>query len=342
MLQKHVKLEFVYAEYMFRAKTICAILNRIPVLYFPRFDFIRLLDRLDSPDFVYFRFLLPDRYIIAFIKKLKKRYPKCKLIIEIPTFPYNRDAYVRWKTFMLFPREVFYRRFYKKYVDRFVTYSRDDEIFGVKTIPVMNGIDTERYKPMPGRTVNDEIRLLAVAFFQRHHGYERVLKGLYQYYADCGKRKIRLIFAGEGTELNKYMRLVKKYHLEDRVSYYGKLVGKKLDAIYDRSDIGLGPFGYYKIGLTEASSLKTREYLSKGLPLAAGCKQDVFPEGSKFFLEFPNNSSPVDVNRIVSFYDRLYGQESEESVAEDIHRIAVEKLSMDVTFKPVIDYLKEK
>ena len=64
---------------------------------------------------------------------------------------------------------------------------------------------------------------------------------------------------------------------------------KELDAIYDRADIAMGAFAFYKAGITISSTLKMKEYLAKGLPAASGCYEDSFGKDDvDFYLRFAN------------------------------------------------------
>ena len=51
--------------------------------------------------------------------------------------------------------------------------------------------------------------------------------------------------------------------LKSHVIFYSNKSGKELDELYDGSDIALGSFGMYKLGLYTLGALKTREYLAK-------------------------------------------------------------------------------
>ena len=146
---------------------------------------------------------------------------------------------------------------------------------------------------------------------------------------------------GEGPEINFYRELTNKFGLNSNVVFYGRQQGQALDDIYNQSDIGLGTFGFYKIGLDSASSLKTKEYLAKGIPVAAGCVEEfVNDEGRKYYLAFSNDQSPVDINRLLQFYDSLYcGKLTKQMVADAIHEYAEKTVSMSVALKPIINFI---
>ena len=110
----------------------------------------------------------------------------------------------------------------------------------LKTLKVVNGTDVNSIAPIQPRKDDGEIHLLAVALFKKHHGYERIINGMNEYYKNGGKRIIKLYMVGDGPEIPMYEKIVKEYNLEDKVIFCGILEGAELDEIYNKCDIGLG------------------------------------------------------------------------------------------------------
>jgi len=326
---------------------IIKLLRRIPFIYPCLYKYNNALNEIVAPDYVYIRRTYADKYYYNFIKYLKKNYPMCRIIIEIPTYPYIKDDFIHIKNWTLGLKELFYINFFNRYVDRFVTYSEHNIIYKVPSISIMNGVDTTLFTKKKVSQENDVLAMIAVATFRRHHGYERIIKGLYDYKNSSGTRKIKLYLVGNGPELSYYKDLTKEYSLDDYIVFCGAKTGKELDILYDKADIGLGSFGFYKIGLTNASSLKTREYLCKGLPVVSGCLQDIFIKyPCDYHYEFSNDDSVVDIKAVIAFYDNLYNGELDYGGAklkliEDIRLYANKYVSMESTFSPVLSYIKE-
>jgi glycosyltransferase involved in cell wall biosynthesis len=296
---------------------------------------------IENPDFLYIRFTPTDRKNINFIKWLHIKYPKCKLIMEVPTYPYCNELLNNKSMIPFYFKDCVYNKKLSKYIDRIVTFSTDDMIFGVSTIKIMNGIDVASIKPIKNNIYkNDAIRLLAVAKLQKSHGYERVILGLKEYYEGKHSKMVEMHIVGEGPELNYYKSLVKEYKLEEHVIFYGNKIDEELDAIYDLADIGLSCFGLYKRGINKSSALKVREYLSKGLPVVSGCYEDAFKGDKRYYLEFPNDNTPVDVLTIVKFYDSIYENgKSVDQVHDEIIEYAKNTIDVSITMKPIVEYL---
>ena len=186
------------------------ILGLFPTASITR-DYEQRLRELENPSFIYVRRTVADRAYVRFWKKVKEKYPTCKLIIEIFTYPYDKDDFAKWNAWPFYIKEIIYRRELKKYVDRFVTYSADREIFGVPTIRTTNGVQVENIELVRGEYQENKITLIGVAYMQRHHGYERIIEGLRSYYqSQDHKYTVELLLVGDGSEKAKYQDLVNK------------------------------------------------------------------------------------------------------------------------------------
>lgn len=316
------------------------VFNLFPWRSFPR-EYNVTLNKMNNPDFVYIRRMFLDKEFIRFMQCIKEKWYNCRIIIEIPVFPYKKDMLSHPYTIFQYIKELLLRKYYKRYVDRFVTYSNDEEICGVKTIRTMNGVNVESIRIKCGEGVYDpnSIKLIAVATFIAHHGYERILKGLYCYYKNGGKRQFTIHLVGEGPEKKKYEKLVSKYELNKYVVFHGYKSGNELDEIYNSADAGLVSFGSYKENVDKLCTIKTREYLAKGLPVIMGGTDDLFKNNGEYALCLPNNPSPIDFNEIGRFLDDIYISRTKRDVIGKIRAFAKENVDNSVTLKPIVEYI---
>lgn len=304
-------------------------------------DLRAIRDSVIAPDFLYMRKWATDKQTIEFLCSVKTAHPECVVLIEIPTFPYDSEWTARIKDLPLLMKDRRYRANLSRYVDRIVTFDESDEIFGIPTIMVTNGIDVDSTKVKRGAEKgSDEIDLIAVATMIRQHGYDRVLAGMIDYYHGSHTHRVRLHLVGDGPEVSRYRRVARKGRLDDRVVFHGLQVGEALDALYDYCDIGLVAFGMHRIGIQKGNTLKSREYLARGLPMVGGCP-DILFEGTAFpyYLELPNDDSAIPIGRIVQFYEDTFIQSPAERVARIMREYAYEKCDMRVAMAPVIEYL---
>ena len=64
--------------------------NMLPWASFER-EYGRVLKQMDNPDFVYIRRTYIDRDYIAFLREIHARWSTCKIIVEQPVYPYDKD-----------------------------------------------------------------------------------------------------------------------------------------------------------------------------------------------------------------------------------------------------------
>ena len=307
-------------------------------------DYEKALKQIEKPDFIYVRRTVADKEYVCFFSDIKKKYPQCKIIVEIFTYPYDRDNYLKWDAWPFYIKELINRPKLKKYVDRFVTYSDDKEIFGIPTICSINGINVQKHKIVGGEYRENVIRLLGVAFMQRQHGFERVIAGLYDYYkknANKSKVKVELWLVGDGPEKNKYQSQVQKCGLEEYVTFFPNTVGEELDELYNQCDLALAAFGLYKVNVMgKISALKTRECLAKGIPLISGSPIDVLDESFEYALICSNDNTPLCIEEIVSFYQRITEGKTKRQVAQDIRSKTEGLIDISAAMKPIVEYIE--
>lgn len=306
----------------------------------PKWEYTKYFDRID---FLYFRRPASITYhTLNMLRKIRKNNPQIRIIMEIPTFPYDQELKMTWKDYPIYWKDKHNRKKLKGLVDRIALISGEDisSVFGIKTLKLYNGVDLDNIKTkLP---INDDvIDLCAVAMFAKWHGYDRVIKGMGEYYRIDGRRQIQLHMVGKGYELDHYKQLVKGLNLTNYVTFYGVKNGDELEEIYNKADIGLDVFGMFRKGLSIAYSLKSREYLAKGLPIVSGCPIDIFQKKNnyKYYLEFENEDEPIDIYRLIKFYDDIY-KNSYENTISNIRSFAEKTCDISVAMREIINYLK--
>ena len=288
---------------------------------------------------VYNRYGLMDTFYLKLLKGLSKN--GAKIVVEIPTYPYDKECPPGLTWWMLYSLDKLYRNKMKKYVNLIATYSEDSEIFGIKAIQIYNGIDFDRISVRTPQNKTDEIRLLAVAGLARWHGYDRILKGIGEYYKQDGKRKIIMHIVGKGEASVEYEEIVERYGIQEYYIFHGEKRGEDLDQIYNACDIGVECLGLFRKNIGMSSSLKSREYVAKGLPFVMAGQSDVL-EGKEFVLKVPENETPINIKDIVKFYDKMYNGKNKMSVAESIRRQTEELCDIRMTMKPVVQYFEAR
>jgi hypothetical protein len=123
---------------------------------------------------------------------------------------------------------------------------------------------------------------------------------------------------------------------------HGFKTGAELDAIYNMCHLGLISLATQDKDIYIHSTLKSREYLAKGLPTIATGITDVFVNTDyKYNLELPMNEKIVDMNRIIAFYDQIYTHATRQQVMTEIREFAERTIAIQTTMKPIIQYIKD-
>lgn len=95
----------------------------------------------------------------------------------------------------------------------------------------------------------------------------------------------------------------------------------------------------YKKGLNFSCDLKSREAVARGIPMVTGCPIDIFTNKNyKYYLEFPNNSSELDIQKIIDFYDKIYTEETGKAVIDNIRDYAFQTVDMKKCMYNLIKY----
>ena len=286
---------------------------------------------LRKPDFF-------SKEMLGFLENIKMRDPKKVIILEIPTYPYDSEI----SSFSQLPKLIkdkIHRRDLNHYIDAIVSLVEEENIFGVKNIPIINGINLDSVSERKSCCNTNIVNILCVAAFASWHGADRILKGIAQYNGD---RPIKLYLAGDGPAMPELKKLAHELGIADQVVFCGMCKRRQLDEIYNNCTLAIASLGLHRIGLELASTLKTREYLAKGIPFVYSGEIDVFQkEPVDFCLQIPANEEPVDVERLIQFHDRLYLRKKESDLITEIRAYAERNVSMDAAMKPVIDYVRE-
>lgn len=297
-------------------------------------------ERLCSADFLYIRKDYFDRSFRKFVKNVKKKSSKTKIIVEIPTYPYDKEL----KKILLW-KEKMERKKLKAYIDKFVTLSKDDEIFGVSTIQIMNGIDVNSISPVVPKPhkANEPINIIAVAALAKWHGYDRLISGMGHYYRQGGKREIVFHLVGTGNVIPQYKKLVHQYGIQKNVVFHGEKYGEELEQIYNQCAIGVATLNAHILGIQCGSFLKSREYCAKGLPQFFAGEIDMFQDVEfDYVCKFPPDDQPIDMQRFIRFYDEIYiaNGKNQDDIVREIREFAYHRCDMSKTMQPVIQYLE--
>lgn len=244
-------------------------------------------------------------FTIRMVKQMKKY--GAKVVMEIPTYPYDSEYEAQGMSKQIFQDKLF-RNHLAKQLDAIVTFSDYKHIFGQRTIRISNGIDFDSVKMKT--TINDtskELNLIGVAEIHEWHGFDRLVKGLADYYSKSQNYIVRFHVVGYffSAEIeNEFKKIVIDNHMEDFVILYGKKHGQELDRLFEKCDFGIGSLGRHRVGIDRIKTLKNREYAARGIPFIYSETDSDF-DTRPYVLKAPADETPIDLNNIVSFYHSI-------------------------------------
>lgn len=309
--------------------------------YIRSYDIIIKNGNIASLDFIYIRYPLSTPFFIQFLKRIKKINNTIIIIIEIPSYPYDLEKKtLRQKVFLWLDKWC--NPLLKKFVDRIVTYSSYDKIFGIPSFSTdNNGIDINTIKLRDFKACsNDSIYLIGVAGLSRWHGYDRVIEGLSDYYEQVDIRiKVYFVIVGEGPELAFLMELTTNKKLHDFVTFVGKKEGKELDELFKISDIAIGSLGLHRLKISKGSTLKVREYCARGIPFVIGYEDVGFKLPFKFLLKVSAEDVSLNINDVVSFYFKVYTRHP--NYALEMRQYASNHLTWKSKISPIVKKIQE-
>lgn len=280
-----------------------------------------------------------------FIKLLKAMHKEnCKIVIEIPTYPYDGNMTENVRIFAIAVMDKLWRGQIKKYVDRIVTYSDDDTIFGIKTIRTINGIDFEKVKRVTHTNHTAGIELISVATNYSCHGFDRIIGGMEDYYKSGGKQEFSFKIVGDGPAVEEYRKQIEKCkHINNRIELCGFQTGEQLEKLYNNADIAVNSLAIYRLNLKKESTLKTKEYVAKGLPMISSTEVDALDHigNQEYVMRVADCGDIIGMEKIEKFYHKIYDNQDKDVIAEKIRRAGEHICDMEVTLAPVIAYLQE-
>ena len=243
-------------------------------------------------------------FTINMVKHMKR--DGAKVVMEIPTYPYDSEYEAQGMSKQIF-LDKFFRNSLAKQLDAIVTFSDYEQIFGQRTIRISNGIDFDSVKMKT--TINDtskELNLIGVAEIHEWHGFDRLIKGLANYYSKPQDYIVKFHVVGYFFSLgieNEFKMIISDNHMEDYVILYGKKHGEELDQIFNKCDFGIGSLGRHRVGIDKIKTLKNREYAARGIPFIYSETDSDF-DTSPYVLKVPADESPVIIEDIIDFYKR--------------------------------------
>lgn len=304
--------------------------NKLKFLKFLYWDFIDYF-KLEKYDIFLVRHFPMHPLSYWMIYRIRSKFPNIKIIFEFPTFPYSiqlKALGLKHYVFGLID-DIFTPLSMKK-VDVVLTVSQDIEILGKPTIITSNGIDITQFKPINALKFDDTLNIVGLANVQIWHGYDRIIKGLHEYYhTQNPSKKVMFHIVGAGKECEKLVELAKELKVSEYIFFHGAKFGDKLYDILNQCHMGTGALADFRVGMSNStvSPLKNREYCAFGLPFICTYKDSDLPDEFPFILLMKADETAIDIAKVVKYFTNLYAAIPNYSV--DLHEFTRSNLSWE-------------
>lgn len=301
-------------------------------------------------DFVYSRQDMPiDIYTLKMQKLFEKN--RTKHFCEIPTYPLKGGYILRLKGDLKNRKILKFICRIGGYLIHFlisnllkytkitlVTFMPYQKIWGAKCIQLDNGVDLDENKKV-NKEESDVLRLIIVANISEWHGIDRLIEGIRIYKENKGQRKILFKIIGDTELAEEYKMLVKKYKLTNTIMFLGSLEGEKLNNEFKTADLAVSSLGLHRMGIQKGSTLKTKEYCARGIPFILSYKEEKINEDCNFALKLPSDDSPIDINKVISFYDQI---KDDTDLPEKMNKFACDNYSWLKQMEKITDFLEKE
>lgn len=303
---------------------------------------------LKECDFCYARFeLLRHKYYRKIIRLCRKE--NVKIISEIPTYPPYQESLARVKysiqkklylkalktligvVFVIF--DMYVMTFYSQIV---VIIADDKRFRFTKTLRIENGINLKT-NPYQETKYNGVINIIAVSNFSIWNGYDRVIRGIKNYINETGKHDIKLIMVGDKSAGKDLIKLTDELGVANDVEFRGSLSGEDLNVAYSKAHIALGALGNHRRKVFKNSSLKAKEYASRGMLMVLSDAEGMDKEIEESSYIVKSDETPIDLESIKEWFLSLNNRDERRL---RIRKYAESNFSWTIQIKKIVKFMK--
>ncbi|NMD39083.1 MAG: glycosyltransferase [Christensenellaceae bacterium] len=315
-----------------------SISNANSSLYLHVFAFVdlyRFAKKTLSIDFDYMYIRNEPLELFGYIMyKETSKYPKLKVITEIPTYPAGLvsppnkavGVYLKFSSMVL--------KKASKYINLFTLIGKqsDGYHFSRPAINIENGVYIDDFSLRSPKLQKNEVNIIAIASMSKWQGYDRLIKGLANYKGNIPVKLHMVGNEGDGS-LKEWKDLAESLNLVN-VKFYGPLYGNELDDIINKCDVGVASLGMYRLNFNVASVLKIREYMARGIPFVYAIVDKALDDNLPFIFKVSNDNSDVDIEKVAEFALKF---KNDINTPNNMRLYAKQNMSWEAQFKKIFD-----
>ena len=238
------------------------------------------------------------------VKALKNLYlNSCHIIIEEPTYPKEKErAAFKLPIKLALRYNDLIHSVSRDYISLYTLIGEqftDKRYYGKKAINIINGICVDNMKEHVYTRYDNNLHVIAVASMAHWHGYDRFIRGL----ALNKTCNVQLHLVGNSADgsLEQWENMSIDLGVKDKVVIHGALYNKELDELFDECEIACDSLGCYRTGVYSFYSLKSREYMARGIPFITSNSFDNESAIPPFCYIVPNDDSPINIPKLIEF-----------------------------------------
>ena len=331
-------------EAKIQEQTLSSFLNNLLLKRIALYKNTLKIIKQNAPDFLYLRHPRSDPLYLDFLKSVKRLHPKIVIISEIPTYPYDQE-YINCNSIkdkLLIFLDKATRNKLKKYIDHIVVVAYEGNIFGIPSINITNGINTNSIKQISNvNSIDREIHLIGVGNLDFWHGYDRVILGLKEYYQKSNNSHQPIIIfnivSPYRETVSKLQELTIDYNLSDYVIFHGAKHGQELDKLFERCHLAIGTIANHRIKLKHLSPLKAREYIARGIPFISSYEDSDFHANFPYILKVSATDEPINIQQVIDFTNKIYRNNDYSS---KMREYATKNLDWSIKLKPILKLIE--
>lgn len=282
-------------------------------------------------DILYLRYPFATQSLVTFLARVKQNRPDIQIIMEWPTYPYHQEFQglqkIKYYIDKYFQNQIF------PYLDLAVVMGNDHQFQHVPTVSITNGYHCQ-HEEFVGNIDTKPNTWIAVGFWQKWHGLERIMYGLHEYYQHDGKKNIQLHILGEGPALAYYKKVSKDNGLSKNIKFHHEVTEAEKQRLLSTSSLAIGVLGSHTKNLTEHAPLKHRMYACAGLPFIYSTSDLDFDQ-QPFILRLPEEDKAIHIPTVLEWFNQR------EWDKKEIIKTSKQLLPWSLRCQKIISTLKE-
>ncbi|MGV2989255.1 hypothetical protein ACE1OE_16555 [Vibrio sp. E150_011] len=188
-----------------------------------------------------------------------------------------------------------------------------------------NGVNHNRFSPLLNNLKNSEFKLVVVAgIYADWHALDRLLTSLKAY---SGTRHIVLDVIGQADSYTKLIQSIDNPYI--RINYHGRISRSEMENIISQASAAIDSLGLHRIGFSNSSTLKSRDYVLNCMPMIRSCPDTSLNSINEYIYYAGHDDSNVDFCDVIRWYDNL----DFDHIDDKYRTIVFNVLSWRVVFK---------